>query len=164
MPALKDRVVDALNAQLGRELEASNEYLSMAIWFDDRNLEELAAFFYDQSLEEREHAMKFVHYLLDAGSTPVIPSLSKPTADFDTAEEVAATALEQEEQVTECIHELVDLALENGDHTTNHFLQWFVEEQLEEEDTFQKLLDVIQEADNLILVEEYVHRQAEPAQ
>lgn len=160
MPALKDKVVKELNAQLGRELAASNQYLSMAIWFDERSLDQLASFFYAQSLEEREHAMKFLQYLLDAGSTPVVSEVPEPKADFGSAEEVAETALKQERHVTESIHRLVDLALEERDHTTTHFLQWFVEEQLEEEDTFQSLVDVIRQADgNLLLVEQYVHRQ-----
>jgi ferritin len=159
MAKLSDKMVVELNAQLGRELSAANQYLAMAIYLDDRSLKELSAFFYAQADEEREHAMKFLHYLLNANSTPVIPAIPEPIAAFESIEQIAEMGLEQEQEVTRCIHELVDLALSEKDHTTNRFLQWFVEEQLEEEATFNELLDVIRQTENLLLVEQYVFRQ-----
>jgi len=159
MAKLSDKMVVELNAQLGRELSAANQYLSMAIYLDDRSLKELSAFFYAQADEEREHAMKFLHYLLHANSMPVIPAIPEPIAAFESIEQIAQMGLEQEQEVTRCIHELVDLALSEKDHTTNRFLQWFVEEQLEEEATFSELLDVIRQTENLLLVEQYVFRQ-----
>jgi len=159
MAKLSDKMVVELNAQLGRELSAANQYLAMAIHLDDRSLKELSAFFYAQADEEREHAMKFLHYLLNANSTPVIPAIPEPIAGFESIEQIAEMGLEQEQEVTRCIHELVDLALSEKDHTTNRFLQWFVEEQLEEEATFNELLDVIRQTENLLLVEQYVFRQ-----
>jgi ferritin len=152
-------MVAELNAQLGRELSAANQYLAMAIYLDARSLKELSAFFYAQSEEEREHAMKFLHYLLQADATPVVPAIPEPMAEFESIEQIAQMGLDQEQEVTRCIHELVDLALSEKDHTTNRFLQWFVEEQLEEEATFSELLDVIRQSENLLLVEQYVFRQ-----
>ncbi|MFQ5743033.1 MAG: ferritin [Acidobacteriota bacterium] len=159
MAAPSDSIVNELNAQLGRELLASNQYLAMAAYLDARSLSELAGFYYRQAEEERRHAMKFLHYLLETGATPVVPETPKPKADFSSVEEVASTALDREQEITRCIHSLVDMALQAKDHTTNHFLQWFVEEQLEEEATAGRLLDVIQQSENLWLVEQYVHRQ-----
>lgn len=159
MPKLSSKMVEELNAQLGRELSAANQYLAMAIHLDQRSLKELANFFYLQADEEREHAMKFLHYLLQANDQPLIPSIPQPVADFESLEQIAEMGLAQEQGVTRCIHELVDLALSEKDHTTNRFLQWFVEEQLEEEATFSELLDVVRQSENLLLVEQYVFRQ-----
>ena len=159
MPKLSSRMVEELNAQLGRELSAANQYLAMAVYLDERSLKELANFFYTQADEEREHAMKFLHYLLHANDKPVIPAVPEPVADFESLEQIAEMGLAQEQEVTRCIHELVDLALSEKDHTTNRFLQWFVEEQLEEEATFNELLDVVRQSENLLLVEQYVFRQ-----
>lgn len=159
MPKLSDKMVTELNAQLGRELSAANQYLAMAIYLDERSLKELSSFFYQQADEERAHAMKFLRYLLNADAKPVIPVIPEPVGDFESIEQIAEMGLNQEREVTRCIHELVDLALSEKDHTTNHFLQWFVEEQLEEEATFSELLDVIRQSENLLLVEQYVFRQ-----
>jgi len=159
MAKLSSKMVEELNAQLGRELSAANQYLAMAIYLDERSLKELSGFFYAQSDEEREHAMKFLHYLIAASEKPVIPAIPEPVAEFESLEQIAEMGLEQEQEVTRCIHELVDLALSEEDHTTNHFLQWFVEEQLEEEATFNELLDVTRQSENLLLVEQYVFRQ-----
>ncbi|HEX9699143.1 MAG TPA: ferritin [Acidobacteriota bacterium] len=159
MPKLSDKMVDELNAQLGRELSASNQYLAMAIHLDDRSLKELAAFYYAQADEERGHAMKFLHYLLRADALPVVPAIPEPVREFKSLEQIAEMSLQREQEVSRCIHGLVDRALEEKDHTTNHFLQWFVEEQLEEEATFIELLDVIRQSENLMLVEQYLFRQ-----
>lgn len=159
MSKLSDKMVEELNAQLGRELFASHQYLAIAVHLDARSLKELSAFYYEQAEEERQHAMKFLHYLLQADAIPVVPALSGPEADFDNLEQIAELSLGYEQEVTRCIHELVDLALQEKDHTTNRFLQWFVEEQLEEEATFSELLDVVRQSENLLLVEQYVFRQ-----
>lgn len=159
MAKLSTTMVEELNAQMGRELSAANQYLAMAIHLDARSLKELANFFYTQAEEERAHAMKFLHYVLQANAQPVIPAIPEPVADFESVEKIAEMGLAQEQEVTRCIHELVDRALSEKDHTTNRFLQWFVEEQLEEEATFNELLDVVRQTENLMLVEQYVFRQ-----
>lgn len=158
MPQLKPNVAEALNLQLGREFAAANQYLAMAVYFDSRSLDELAGFFYRQADEERMHGMKILRYLLDSGEAPTIPELPRPKNEFSSAEDVAVTSLEQERQVTAWVHELVDLAASERDHTTRNFLQWFVDEQLEEEATFGKLLDIIRMSDNILLVEQVVAR------
>lgn len=158
MPRLSEKMVAALNAQMGREFGASNQYLAMAIYMDARSLGDLSAFFYRQAEEERQHAMKFLHYMLDADATPVVPAMPEPKAEFESVEEIIETSLNYERDVTAHIHELVDLALQQKDHTTNQFLQWFVSEQLEEEATFSRLLDVARQSTSMLLIDQYVSR------
>jgi len=162
MPRLSERVTSELNAQMGREFSASNQYLAMAIYLDDKSLGDLASFYYRQAEEERQHALKFMHYVLDADAMPVVPEVPKPKCDFESVEEIAEMSLNMEREVTTCIHGLVDVAMEERDHSTNRFLQWFVEEQIEEEATFNRLLDVTRQSTNLLLIDQYVSR-LEPA-
>lgn len=153
-------VVDALNAQLGRELEAHLQYLAISSWFDAEGLPELTRFFRAQADEEHEHAMRFLDYLQDVGGPVAIPALAAPKPSFESAEEAVAASLEWEEDVTEHIHRLLDLATERRDHATQVFLQWFVTEQVEEVATMGELLQVTRRAGegNLLLVDDYVAR------
>jgi ferritin len=158
MSKLSKKMTKELNAQMGREFSASNQYLAMAIYLDDKSLTDLANFFYRQSEEERQHAMKFMHFIMDSDARPVVPEIPKPKGDFESVEEIAEMSLEMEREVTGCIHKIVDLAMDERDHSTNRFLQWFVEEQIEEEATFSKLLDVTRQSTNLLLIDQYVSR------
>ena len=158
MPKLSETITTELTAQMGRELSASNQYLAMAIYLDDKSLGDLANFYYRQAEEERQHALKLMHYILDADAMPVVPEVPKPKSDFDSVEEIAEISLSMEREVTGCIHNLVDLAMQERDHSTNRFLQWFVEEQIEEEATFNRLLDVTRQSTNLLLIDQYVSR------
>lgn len=156
MARIGDAVVEELNAQVGREFEASQQYLAMAVYLDDLSLENLASFFYRQAEEEREHAMRIVRYLGEVGASAVIPALPQPKASFDSPKQVAQVSLEQERKVTDAIHALVDQALESKDHATAQFLQWYVNEQVEEEDTFGRLVDIMEAARDMLQVESYV--------
>ena len=156
MAKIQAEMVNALNAQVARECQAAQNYLAMAVDLDGRSLEYLAAFFYAQSNEEREHAMKIVRYLLEVGERPVVPALDEPQGSFEGIEEITRASLEQEQAVTAAIHELADAAFEARDHTTQRFLDWFVTEQVEEEATFGKLLDIIGMSQNVLQVEHYV--------
>lgn len=149
-------MVKALNAQVGRELQASHNYLAMAVYLEGRSLEYLAAFFYRQADEERAHATKLVAYLQEVGQTPVIPALSRPKASYSSVSDVFKTSLKQEQAVTRAIHELVEAAQKTKDYATFQFLQWFVTEQVEEEASFDKLIDVIDMSQNVLQVEHYV--------
>ncbi|HEX6386553.1 MAG TPA: ferritin [Anaerolineae bacterium] len=156
---IKQKLVEPMNAQIQSEFTASSQYIAIAVYFDDQSLPELANFFYRQSEEEREHAMKFVHFMLDAGIKPTIPSLPELKNDFDDAADAIQYALDQEVKVTEQINNLVSLAVSEGDHTSNNFLQWFVTEQVEEVATMSTLLQTIRHAgNNLLLVEDFVRR------
>ena len=153
-------VIDALNAQLGRELEAHLQYLSISSWFDGEGLPELTKFFAAQAAEEHAHAMKFLAYIQDVGGPVVIPALAAPKPSFESAEEAVAASLAWENDVTTHIHAAMDLAIDQRDHATQAFLQWFVTEQVEEVSTMSELLQVTRRAgeSDLLLLEDYVAR------
>ena len=153
---INDSMTAALNVQVRREFQAAQNYLAMATHLEGKSLEYLAAFFYGQADEEREHAMKIVKYLLDVGQQPAIPALEEPQAEFEGVKEIVEASLAQEQAVTRAIHELVDEALGAKDHATYQFLLWYVDEQVEEEATFGKLLDIIEMSQNVLQVEHYV--------
>lgn len=157
---INDSMVAALNEQVRREFQAAQNYLAMAVHLDGKSLEYLAAFFYRQVDEEREHAMKLVRYLLDLGHRPTIPAVELPPAEFEGLKDIVQAALAQEQAVTAAIHELVDGALDAKDHATYQFLLWFVDEQVEEEASFGKLLDIIDMSENVLQVEDYVRHMA----
>ena len=159
MPVAPD-VVESLNAQLGRELEAHLQYLAISSWFDSEGLPELTRFFAAQAAEEHLHAMKFLAYVQDVGGPVAIPALAAPKPTFESAEEAVAASLEWENQVTASIDAIMDQAIGARDHATQAFLQWFVTEQVEEVSTMSELLQVTRRAgeDNLLLLEDYVAR------
>jgi ferritin len=159
---VESAVLEALNAQMGREFEAHLQYLEVASWFDAEGLPELTRFFSDQAAEEHEHAMKFLTFIQDVGGAVAIPSLNAPKATFESAEEAVALSLDWESSVTAHIDAAMDLAIEKNDHATQVFLQWFVTEQVEEVKTMSELLQVVRRAgeSNLLLVEEYIVRSA----
>lgn len=161
---IKPKLAEAMNTQIISEFTASAQYIAIAVHFDDEVLPELAGFFYRQAEEERMHAMKFVHFLLETGSRPVIPATPSLRNDFNDAADAVAYALKQEIRVTEEINALVSLAVSEGDHISNNFLQWFVTEQVEEVDTMSNLLRTIRHsAGNLLWVEDYVRRNPQHA-
>lgn len=156
---IKQKVVEAMNAQLKSEFSASLQYIAIAVYFDEEGLPDLAQFFYKQSEEEREHAMMFVRFMLEAGAKPIIPSTPNLKNDFESAADAVQYALNQELKVTEEINNLVTIATAERDYASNQFLQWFVTEQVEEVDSMSTLLQTIKHsAGNLLLVEEFVRR------
>jgi bacterioferritin B len=156
-----ERLIHALNQQIGNEMGASMQYIAIASYFDSETLPQLAAFFYRQSEEERLHAMRFVKFIHDVGGRVRIPELPAPKDDFTSAEAAVAAALEWEQEVTSQIYDLVEVAKEDRSYVAVRFLDWFVEEQLEEVTTMNDLLAVIRRAgpDRLLFVEEYLVRQ-----
>lgn len=158
---ISQKLNDAINAQIGREFGASLQYLAIAAYFDGESLPQLAKHFYRQADEERDHAMRFARYLIDAGAPVAIPTVSAPKGRFAGAEEAVKLSLEWEQEVTRQIHAILDLAIKESDHTTQNFLQWFVEEQLEEVSSMEKLLSVVRRAGEggLLLVEDYLARE-----
>jgi bacterioferritin B len=160
---ISDKLAKAMSDQVGRELGASNQYVAIAAYFDAESLSELASFFYSQSDEERMHALKFVHYVADAGGKVAIPAVAQPQSAFESAEAAARLSLEWELEVTKQINALMDIAIQEKDHIAHGFLEWFVNEQLEEVNTMNELLSVIRRAgkDGLLLVEQYVARRGQ---
>jgi len=149
----------AINAQVGREFGASLQYINIAAYFDGDDLPNLAAFFSRQANEEHMHAMKFAHYLIDAGAVLRIPAIGQPTHEFASAAEAVRAALAWEMEVTRQINALMDLAIHNNDHISQDFLRWFVTEQLEEISTIERLLSIVRRSkDNLLFADDYLAR------
>jgi bacterioferritin B len=154
------RFADALNQQVANEFGASQQYVAIAVYYDAETLPQLAATFYRQAVEERNHAMMIVQYLLDADLPVTIPAVDAPRTDFGGATEPVALALEQEKRVTDQIVALVALAREEGNLVGEQFLHWFLQEQREEVSSMSHLLSTVERAggDNLLLVEELLAR------
>jgi bacterioferritin B len=156
------RFSDALNTQVGNEFGASQQYVAIAVWYDAETLPQLAAHFYRQAVEERNHAMMLVQYLLDAEEQVVIPGVAAPKTTFDSPVEPIALALAQERRVTEQISALVTIAREENDRIAEQFLQWFLKEQLEEMSSMSALLRTVERAAavNILLAEDFLARAA----
>jgi bacterioferritin B len=153
--------VDSLNEQTGHEFGASQQYIAIAVFYDGETLPQLAAHFYRQALEERNHAMMIVQYLLDSDSSVVIPGVEAPQTSFSDAVAPVALALSQEKRVTDQIVALVKLAREEGELVGEQFLHWFLQEQREEVASMTELLAIVERGrDNLLHVEEYLARSA----
>ncbi|MGZ4357908.1 MAG: ferritin [Gaiellaceae bacterium] len=152
------RFVEALNEQIASEFAASQQYVAIAVHYDHQTLRQLAGRFYRQAVEERNHAMMIVQYLLDSGASPVIPSVDAPRTTFEDDRVPVALALEQEKEVTEQIARLVAVARDEHDFVGEQFLGWFLAEQREEVASASALLAVIDRAgvDNMLLVEAYL--------
>jgi ferritin len=156
-----ERFVEALNAQIGNELSAHNQYLACAVHYDAETMPQMAAFFYAQALEEREHALMMVQYLLDTDAEVTIPGVGAPTAGFGDVVAPVALALDQEKKVTEQINGLLRIAREENDFASEQFMQWFIKEQVEEVATMTDLLAIVtRNQDDLEDIEEYVARES----
>lgn len=157
MPA--KRFVKELNAQIGREFAAEQQYIAAAVYYDEETLPRLAHFFYEQAKEEHTHAMMMVRYLVDTGGKPVIPGVEAPQTSFKNYVAPIELALEQEQRVGAQISELVGVAREEKDYLSEQFVQWFLKEQIEEVATMQSLLDVAKRAgDQPLFVEDFLAR------
>jgi len=137
---ISKKLNDAINAQIGEELKASNAYANMAGYFNSLGLLRLTAMFFEQSEEEREHAMKFVHYLLEVEGDLAIQAISAVPTQFESVKAAFEMALGWEKDVTGKINHLMDLAIDENDYATQDFLRWFINEQVEEEATMSHLV------------------------
>jgi bacterioferritin B len=152
--------VEQLNRQIANECAASQQYVAAAVHYDAETLPRLAAFFYAQALEERNHAMMMVQYLLDAGAQAVIPGIEAPKTSFADVVEPVALALEQERRVGEEINALMATAREASDFASEQFTQWFVKEQVEEVASMSDLLRVLERCrENPMWAEDYLARE-----
>jgi len=159
------RFTDTLNAQVGYEFGASQQYVAIAVWYDTETLPQLATFFYRQAVEERNHAMMLVQYLLDAGEEVVIPGIGAPQITFAGPVEPVALALAQERRVTDQITALAEIAREERNRIGEQYMQWFLKEQLEEMSSMSALLKTVERAAavNILLAEDYLARAASGA-
>ncbi|HET7736610.1 MAG TPA: ferritin [Nocardioidaceae bacterium] len=154
------RFIDQLNTQIGNEFSASQQYVACAIHYDSLTMPRMAALFYAQALEERNHAMMMVQYLLDTGADVRLPGAEAPVTEFKTVVEPVALALEQEKRVSEQIYELTRIAREEHDFASEQFMGWFIREQVEEVAKMDGLLTVVNRANGDIeAIEEYVARE-----
>jgi ferritin len=144
--ALSEKMNKALNEQVTNELSAAHKYLGMVYAFDAMGLKIFGKRFAKQSEEEREHALKIAKYIQDAGGNVMVGALDKPRGDYKSAKSIVEAALESEESVTRQIHALVALAEKENDYATRNFLEWFIEEQVEEVADMRELLQWVKMA------------------
>ena len=157
--------IDKLNEQVGHEMAASQQYIAIAVHYDAQTLPRLAAAFYQQAIEERNHAMMLVQYLLDVGEDARIPGVEAPQTTFDDIAEPVALALEQEKRVSRQISALAGAAREEGDYMGEQFMQWFIKEQVEEVSSMSDLLAIVERSrENPMIVEEYLARERPSAE
>ena len=148
----------AFNAQIGHEFGASLQYVSIAAHFSGRQLTLLSKIFMQQAEEERQHAQKFIQYMLDTKGGLNLPAIPAATPTFASAEAAVQAALTWEQEVTQQITALMDQAVKDNDYLAQSFLQWFIDEQLEEVVKMDRLLSVIRQSGekNLLMVEAYL--------
>ena len=154
------RFIERLNEQIAYEFSASQQYIANAVYYDAQTLPRLAAFFYAQAVEERNHAMMMVQYLLDSGAQVTIPAVTAPETEFDDVVAPVALALDQERRVSDQIAALTEVARDEGDYLSEQFVQWFLKEQVEEVSSMSSLLAVVQRSsDNPMQIEDYLARE-----
>jgi ferritin len=152
--------VAKLNEQVGHEYAAHQQYVAIAVHYDAETLPQLGRFFYRQALEERDHAMMMIRYLLDADERAVVPGVAAPQVEFGDIVSPVALALAQEKRVTEQINALAALARQENDYSSEQFMQWFIKEQIEEVATMSDLLRVVERSqDHPMDIEDYLARE-----
>ena len=154
-----ERFVEALNEQIGKEFNAAHQYTAVAAYYDRLTFPRLAKFFYGQAEEERGHAMKMVNYLRDTGSDLNLGEVAAPKAAFADHIEPIRLALEHEKKVTVSISSIFEIARDTNDYASESFMQWFVDEQVEEESTMDALLQVAERVREYpMMLEEFLAR------
>lgn len=138
---LKEKMLNALNEQINAEQYSALLYLAMSAWFHDKGLPGFANWMYIQYQEEMTHANKLFTYVVDRGEKPVLKAIDQMPVEWDGIIEIYEATLQHEQHVTSLIDNLVDVAIEVKDHATQSFLQWFVDEQVEEEANVTEILD-----------------------
>jgi ferritin len=155
-----DALVSQLNEQIGHEFAAHQQYVACAVYYDAETLPQLARFFYRQALEERDHAMMLVQYLIDQDVQAVVPGVGAPQVAFTDIVAPVALALAQERQVSDQINALAARARSENDYTSEQFLQWFIKEQVEEVATMSDLLRVVERSkDDVMEIENWLARE-----
>lgn len=155
---ISPKVIAAINEQIGMEFAASLQYDAIGAFFASESLPQLARHFFQQSTEEREHAHRFMKFVIDAGGQVAIPAIPAPVPSFETAAAAVRLSLKSELEVTKAINELADLAAREKDHLTANFLQWFISEQLEEVSSAEQLAKMLERAgeEGLFYVEQFI--------
>ncbi|GAB5558666.1 MAG: ferritin [Synoicihabitans sp.] len=160
---IHDKSAQLINEQVGHEFSAFYQYIAVSTWCDAEALPEMSKYFAKQAEEERMHAMKMVQFLGDTDRTVAFPALDSPKSDFESVEKVVQLAYDQEVKVTDQIKAIYDAAAENNDRVTQNFLQWFLEEQVEEVASMDTLLKITRRAgSDLFRLEDYIAREGHP--
>ena len=155
-----ERFVKQLNVQIANELFSHNQYLACAVYYDALTMPQMAAFFYAQAAEERDHALMMVQYLLDTDAAVEIGAIPGVVSSFADVVEPVALALQAEKKVTDQINELYRIAREEVDFASEQFMSWFIKEQVEEVATMNDLLAVVtRNRASVEQIEEYVARE-----
>ena len=158
MPA--DPFVTRLNEQIAHEFAAHQQYVACAVFYDGETLPQLAGFFYRQALEERDHAMMMVQYLLDSDADVTIPGVAAPQTGFSDVVAPVSLALAQERRVSDQINALAGVARDERDFTSEQFMQWFIKEQIEEVASMSDLLRVVERSrENPLFAEDFLARE-----
>lgn len=160
---IHEKSASLINEQVGHEFSAFYQYLAVSTWFDAEALPELSKYFAAQAEEERMHAMKMVQFLNDTDRTVDFPGIPQPKTCFASVEEALQLAYDQEVKVTDQIKAIYDCAATHNDRVTQNFLQWFLQEQVEEVASMDTLLKISRRAgDDLFRVEDYIAREGHP--
>ncbi|GAB3348787.1 ferritin [Modestobacter lapidis] len=156
-----DAFIDQLNLQIGHEFAAHQQYIAIAIYYDEQTMQQTAQLFFDQAVEERNHALMMVRYLLDADARVEIPGIVAPVCHFEDVVAPVVLALEQEKRVTSQINELIGIARRENDFASDQFMQWFIKEQIEEVSKMSDLLAVVRRSSHDVeQIEDYVQRES----
>lgn len=157
----RSKFYELLQAQVHNEFAASQQYIALAVWFDSEDLPQLAKRFYRQSVEERNHAMALVQYMLDTNHHVEIPGTGEVRNEFSSVTELVELALAQEKEVAADIQTLAKAARAEEDYVGEQFTQWFLKEQVEEIAQMTTLLHIVERANgNLFEVEAHLHRES----
>ncbi len=155
-PELAKKMIE----QVRNEFAASLQYLAIAIYFEQEAMDNTAAFFYAQAQEENEHGMKLLHYVVETGADAELLAIPAPVAKIKSAEDAFQTSLKWELEVTGQINALMEMAKQQKDYLAENFLQWFVNEQLEEVTTMEKYVNLIRKMGdrNVFMLEQLIQR------
>ncbi|MCB5261830.1 MAG: ferritin [Candidatus Cloacimonetes bacterium] len=140
---ISTKMITAINEQINKELFSEYLYISIQAWFADQNLDGMANWMSAQAQEEHFHAMKFFNYLIERGARVKLKAIEGPAVDFKTPLKAFQESLDHEKFISKSIDELMDLAIKEKDHATKSFLQWFIDEQVEEESSVDRIVNML---------------------
>lgn len=141
---ISKKMQDAINVQMKNEYDNAFLYLSIASWFEQKSLKGFAHWNFIQYQEEQEHALKFYNYLLERQGEAIVDAVAKPQKDWNSVIDIFKDILAKEKETTENIYKLYEIALEEKDYTTQGFLKWYLDEQVEEEDNASTILEKLE--------------------
>lgn len=157
---ISDRVRELLIEQVAIELSAHQNYYGISLYFQRQSLEKWARLFHGQSVEEAQHASKIISFLIDNDVSMDLPAIGAGTTNYPSAKAAVQAALESEVRVTGQFNALASAAQAAADHRSLQFLQWFIDEQVEEERKMRSLLDLIESGINLFAAEQLLDEQS----